>query len=67
MAVCPGYISNHTSDVCIGDVLITSPEFGYMLLLTCIIILGCIFVAAQFKKMSRDDAVHAVGEKESEK
>ncbi len=47
--ICPGYISNSTYDKCIGDVLITSPEFGYMCLVFIIVVFGCIWTYACLK------------------
>ncbi len=43
--VCPIEISNRTADVCIGKILVNSPEIGAAILFTAIVIIPCIIGA----------------------
>lgn len=37
--ICPVYISNRTADVCVGDIIINSPEVGMALLFAAMVII----------------------------
>ena len=66
MSICPGYISNKTADICVGDILITSPDFAYFLLFIMIVIFGSVWAYIIYKK-SKQDAVYTTDEAEAKK
>ena len=63
MTNCPGYISNLTTDICIGDVLITSEEFAYTLIIWMIIIFAILLAVLFFLKNNKSHPQQGDGSK----
>lgn len=53
--ICPGYISNSTYDKCIGDVLITSPDFAYLIFFVMVLLFGSAWAYIIIKKGMKND------------
>ena len=61
--VCPIEISNRTADVCIGKILVNSPEIGAAILFTAIVIIPCIIGAVVVCKNTPSKANQNNGKK----